>query len=147
LRGEGQGGGDPRIGTLVADGLVDPLDHRRGLRQDLVIPESKHPITFPFEQVRTLLVSVLLLRMLAAIDLDHELRTQTREVHDVRADGLLPPELPTLDLASAQLLPQPLLGVSHVPPELAPGRVLEGPGFAVVRCHSEFIVPAWPPPS
>ncbi len=51
--------------------------------------------------------------MLSAIDLDHQPSFDTGEIRDVRRDGMLAPEVPSADLATAQQGPEFALGIGR----------------------------------
>jgi hypothetical protein len=53
-------------------------------------------------------------RMLSAIHLDDEATGEAYEVHDVRIDRLLPPELEARQLPAPQQAPERSLSVRHV---------------------------------
>jgi len=57
--------------------------------------------------------SLLLLRVLAAIDFDGELKSWTIEVESIGADRMLPPKMQTLKLIASQCTPEFAFGVSH----------------------------------
>ena len=76
MGGRAQRAGDP---------FRDPFD----IPEHLVIPKPQHVKALGFQPGRARGVPVLLARVLAAVDLDHELFRQAREVHHIRADGCL----------------------------------------------------------
>ncbi len=63
--------------------------------------------------------------MLPAIDLDHQARFETREVHNIRPQRHLAPKLESFHPALAQDIPHPSLGLGHGPSQLT--RTLDSP--------------------
>jgi hypothetical protein len=78
----------------------------------LVVPESQHAKTFPFDPPVTTFVVAVLFLVLSSIKLDDDLRFETREICDIAADRDLAPETVSAKLAAAESLPQMLFGVS-----------------------------------
>jgi hypothetical protein len=71
-----------------------------------VIPEPQHPIAALHEECRPLLIGSDLRSMVTTIDLYHEPVCRTAEIHDVRADGVLPTKLGVMELPITQLPPE-----------------------------------------
>jgi hypothetical protein len=68
-----------------------------------VIPEPKHPIATLHEECRPSLIVLELRSMVAPIEINHEPMCRTTEIHDVRADGVLPAKLGVMELSVSQL--------------------------------------------
>jgi hypothetical protein len=96
---------------------VDRLKYRVDISQYVVIPESQHPISEPAQKSSSLLIVSFLIGMLSAIDFDHQLGVQAKEVDDVRLDGLLPPKLRPGESAIAQVVPKDILGIRLIFPQ------------------------------
>jgi hypothetical protein len=74
------------------------IQHRQGLLQYLVIPESEHPKPPRFDStVATLIIRTAFL-VLSAIKLNHKFRVKTRKIRDIAADRHLPAESVTTEL-------------------------------------------------
>jgi hypothetical protein len=91
------------------------------LFKHFVIPESQNIKTGGAQKRIARLVSftVHMISMLAAVELDGQMRLQTHEVEDVAAERMLAAELPSIELTVAQPGPQTLLGAGQVGAELA----------------------------
>ena len=57
--------------------------------------------------------------MLAAVDLDHQLRIETNEVRDVFSDRNVAPELDMIEAPISQFVPQPVFGFGRLVPHRA----------------------------
>ncbi len=84
-----------------------------------MIPEPKHPIATLHEECRPSLIGLELRSMVASIELNHEPMCRTTEIHDVRADGVLPAKLSVMELSVAQLPPEYPLTVGLPPAKLS----------------------------
>jgi hypothetical protein len=91
------------------------------LFKHFVIPESQHRESGGAQKRISLAVSmtVNMISMLTAVELDGQMRFQTHEVEDVAAEWMLAAELPSVELTVAQSGPQTLLGAGQVGAELA----------------------------
>ena len=100
-----RGGGSKRLGDMDQDAF--------DVSQNFVVPEPQHPIADTFEPRGPPFIG-LALAMLTTIDLDDQSRLLTNEIGNVTSNRLLPSPL-RFRLACAQLLPEPALGIGHVP--------------------------------
>jgi hypothetical protein len=76
-----------------------------GMLQYIVIPIANHSISIPFQHRRSLRIIARLLRMLATIDLDRQLRLGAQKIDDVAVNRHLPSEAEAFDLSGAQTSP------------------------------------------
>ena len=95
---------------MVQD-TTDRFDHAFGIGEHFIAPEADDPIALPFEPSRSHPIISLLQSMLAAIDLDDKARSGSQEIDDVGSDSDLAPEFHAVDLAVAQPVPEPALGI------------------------------------
>ena len=91
------------------------LKHRFSMFENLIVPEAQHAITQCFESLRSPCIQLNLFRVLPTIQLDYQLRIGTYKVDDVTIYFMLPAKLPTAKLSAAQVTPQQLLCIRHVP--------------------------------
>jgi hypothetical protein len=98
----GSGRGSRR--SQLDDGRKDLADDAFSLRPHIVVPEAQDGVAERC-QPSVALEIVLALGMLAAVDFDHQLEARAAEVGEVVADGMLAPEVDTLELSAAQVLP------------------------------------------
>jgi len=84
-----------------------------------VIPKSQDPIALPFEPTRALVVVLLLLGVLAAVQIENELRFEADKIDDVMTERDLAAKLEAREPASAELIPNDSLGIGHVLAKLA----------------------------
>ena len=70
--------------------LKNAFKHRFRPLKDFMVPEADHSKATPCQTQRTFEILEQTLGMLTAIQLDHQSRAQTDEVHYVRADRYLP---------------------------------------------------------
>ena len=75
------------------------------LQEDRIVPEAQHAKTLRFKETRSQKIAFDLLRVLAAVQFDHEAVLQAGEVDDVDADTVLSPEFPSAQATTAQVLP------------------------------------------
>jgi hypothetical protein len=73
------------------------------IRQHLVIPESDNPITFRIEPRRSSRIGDLPFIVLAAINLNDQLRTSTAKIRDIRTDRNLFSKMIAIDLAATNV--------------------------------------------
>jgi len=102
--------------------------------QNLVIPIAQHPKAQALQHFGATLVIRTLLKMLPTIQLDDQPRFKANKVGDVSAQGHLPTEAKTRQLAAPQLLPQAVFGIGR--------RVAQCPGTLsqLVRCGSPCLL-------
>ena len=91
-------------GALKMD--QDGVHHELRRLDDFVIPESKHMVPARLQVIRAALVAFELLDVLSTIELDGQPAFHAREVHDVRSNRQLAPELVPGQPAEPQVLPQ-----------------------------------------
>jgi hypothetical protein len=83
-------------------GFHNNLDHRIGIRENRMIPETQD-LTFPeFEKIGTRPVRFLLFAVLAAVSLDNEAGLTRYKVHDARPDRNWAAEFDLLHAAIAK---------------------------------------------
>src|SRR5947199_9965418 len=83
-----------------------------------MIPKSDHPISRLFQKPRSGLIRFNVGRMLAAVQLDHQLAAAADKVGEKRADRDLPAELVAVETPPPELQPQQLLAIRRVVPPL-----------------------------
>ena len=96
----------------------DYLAHALRIPQHLVVPEPQNTKTAT-AQKRIAPRIARRIGVLSAVDFHDQPGLQAGEVDDVRADGQLPPEPESLQLAHAQAAPQRAFGIGHPAPQLA----------------------------
>ena len=79
------------MGVMVAQDIVDRGDHAIGIAKHVMIPKSNGMV--PFGSHHRGPSCIVRPFMLAAIDLDHELRAVAGKVGDEVAERYLPPEM------------------------------------------------------
>jgi hypothetical protein len=82
--------------------LKNALHHSLNVGEHLVVSESQYPEPLRMQKLSALPVKLDSLRVLPAIELDHQTMLHAAEVDDEGADGLLAPELCCAELAGAQ---------------------------------------------
>ena len=92
--------------------LDDGLQHSRGVRKDLVVPEAQNAPALPL-QLAVAQVMIGGAGMLAAIGLDDQPRFNADEIDDVGWDGEVAAKM-TAQLPPPQATPKNPLGVRHV---------------------------------
>lgn len=110
----GEGGTQPLRAGRVRE-LQYPQndsDHAFGVREDVVVPETKHTPALTFQPSGPAPVG-LAVGMLSAIDLDDKPVKDTGEVQNERAERVLTPEFIAFQASPAQSRPHPALGVGH----------------------------------
>ena len=85
-----------------------------GLLQNFIIPKSQHPITLSIQKRRPPLVILNLLRMLSAVQFNNQTILHTDKIDDISAYCLLASEFYSVQPFAAQVMPQFLLGQSHI---------------------------------
>jgi hypothetical protein len=101
------------------EGGEDDDQHAFGVGEDVVVPEADDAIAAGFEPGGADVVSRFRSGVLAAVDLDDQLRLRTEEIDDLAADRLLAAEAPAMELLAAQTRPEAELGVGGGLPEAA----------------------------
>ena len=96
----------------------DRHEHAVGVLQDVVVPEADYPVTVRFDGCGARIVSSVF-SVLAAIEFDREPGGAASEVDHEIADWQLARELCSVQLAGAQVRPQPQFRVGHVAAQLA----------------------------
>jgi hypothetical protein len=102
------------------------------LAKDFIVPKAQNAVALSLQPSRADQVGggVPLEPMLRAIDLDHELDAVTDEIHDVRAERSLPPEVRARNRNAVEMPPEPLFGRGHGAPKRAGAG---GAGFSGTR--------------
>ena len=85
---------------------------------DVVVPKTNHAIAISRQLDITQLVCFELIRMLTAIEFDHQLSRRTSKIGDTPTNGMLATEAPW-HIALAQRTPEDPFDVGRVVPELA----------------------------
>lgn len=80
-------------------------------QQHIVVPETQDSEFLTFQPVRTQSIRKLSVKMLPAIHLDDKPFLEANKIHDIAANGLLPPELVAGQASSSQISPQPHFGI------------------------------------
>jgi uncharacterized lipoprotein YbaY len=93
--------------------LNDTPEHTIQVIQDLVIPETQHPVTLRFQYSCAFEIVGLPIEVLAAIHLDDQFLYRSTEIHDVAADGVLPAKVDVVHLVPAQHPPEPGLCIGR----------------------------------
>lgn len=75
------------------------LQYRLSLLKHLVVPEPKQTKSFSSNSAVAMLIIATTIHVLSAIELDHKLRFETREIGDIAADGHLATETIATQLA------------------------------------------------
>ncbi len=88
-----------------------PLQHRLGLLQHFMVPESYNRETLRFKISGTNLVFFSPCRVLSTVHFDCQLAINAGKITDIRADRMLPPELTPGKRTIAQQLPKAAFGV------------------------------------
>ena len=78
--------------------LRDTLHNGVAVLNHLVVPEPQDAVPASRQEGAALLVLLLLLRVLAAVELDHELGFDATQIHAVGSNGFLAAELCATDL-------------------------------------------------
>lgn len=119
--------------------------------QNLLIAEAHHPISGGRKHRCTLRISLGLLVVDFAIQLDRQLRRRAVEIQNEAADWVLPTELHTIELVAPQRGPEQRLGWCHPPPQIARspldlGRGATEPVRSALCCHVATPHSQSPPP-
>ena len=90
---------------LSRDHFKYPLQHRLGLREHLMVPESYNRETLRFKISVTDLVFFSAGRVLSAVHFNYKLTINAGKVTDIGANRMLPPKLASGDRSITQHLP------------------------------------------
>lgn len=118
-------------GRVRGRGFKLRLDRRPNtveILEDVVVPETDRSESLAFEVGRP--ASILLRRVLAAVDFDDELPVRAQKIHDVAVDLNLPAELEATELTTSKDTPELPFCVGRV---LAQGS--RPAGQEMVPCH------------
>ncbi len=85
--------------------LVHRLQHIHTVLKHLVVPKAQYSIPLPPKIIIALLVVGVPFRVLAAVQFDHQFSGHAGEIYDIGTYRLLTPELVTVQLFSAQVVP------------------------------------------
>jgi hypothetical protein len=94
-------------------GIQNHLKHALDIGQHIIVPETQHAVTHGLQILGPMLVVIRLLRMLTTIQLNNQHGLRTDEIDDVTAYFVLPSELPSRQVAVAQVSPQQLFHIRH----------------------------------
>lgn len=74
---------------------TDTFEHSRQIVRDLRVPKSDYAIALAFKPKLPLSIAVRcgVLVVMSAVEFDDQALGRTEEVHDIRTDGCLPPEV------------------------------------------------------
>ncbi len=97
-----------------SQGAMDHLNHRVELRQNLGIPKPKYLVPLALEKWRPSSILLIHLRMLTAIEFDHQVMLHTTEIGDEGGNRVLAAKLGPSALATTEAMPQPTLGVGLI---------------------------------
>jgi hypothetical protein len=95
------------------------LQHSLRPKKNIVVPEAQHPEAARAEQFAAPTVRPSLLLVLPAIDFDDQAGFEAYEVNDVLANRSLPAKFRTHPPARAQVVPQTMLGIGRLRPQVA----------------------------
>jgi hypothetical protein len=90
------------------------LQHLMRPRQTTMIPETQNAIPLRFQIARARRVVSYGVRMLAAIEFDHQFEGGRGEIHDIRADRFLPMKFHLRETLSSQPVPKPSLRIRRM---------------------------------
>lgn len=100
--------------------VVNRIENRFDLMEHVVVPETQHAETLRFHRRRpgAVATSMMIQRMLAAIELDDDSWIKAGEVRKERSDRNLPAKMTSFDRQPpAQMPPQLLLCIGGVIPQ------------------------------
>lgn len=106
LRREGWGEG-PGLGQS----LQNDLKHAFSVRQYFIVPETQHAVALFLELSCSRFVINQPIAMLSAVELHDQASVRTDKIDDIQPDLVLTAELPALQPAISQVMPEQLLGV------------------------------------
>ena len=96
------------------DLVGDRTQYRIEIREDVSVPEPQDHVSLCLQISRTSIVIRLLVLVLNAVELNHELRIRGAEVRNVSAQHHLTAKADTLEAAVAQRTPEPFLRVGGI---------------------------------
>ena len=85
--------------------LVHRLQHIHAVLEHLVVPKAQYSVPLPPQVIIVLLVVDVLFRMLTAVQFDHQFSGHAGKIYDIGTYRLLTPELVTVQLFVAQVVP------------------------------------------
>ena len=94
-----------RLFKSIRDALHNGVD----FRSDLMVPEPQHVVPCIAQKLSSTFVESQFVCVLRTIDLDNKLRLRAKEIREEWADGMLTPELESIELAAAQARPESML--------------------------------------
>ena len=94
--------------------FVYRFEDRLGPRENIVVPKAQHAKPVRSEKGISLRIVVRLLDMLASIQLDDDMRLDTREIADVWTDRVLSAKFEAGQLPSTEPIPEQVLGMGRV---------------------------------
>ena len=94
--------GYARLFKSIRDALHNSVD----LSSDLMVPEPQHAISSIAQKLSSIFVESQFVCVLRTIDLDNQFRLRAEEIREEWADGMLTPELESIELAAAQARPE-----------------------------------------
>jgi hypothetical protein len=100
-----------RAGRNSMDRFPHRIQNLLRVKQDLVIPETKNLETSRLEKIRSRTIWIGKIRMLPAIDFDHQAGLEADEIHHESTDRMLSAEFDA-QLLVAQMGPELRFGIS-----------------------------------
>jgi hypothetical protein len=89
----------------------DHFQHRLGLQEDFIVPESQHPKSSSLQAAISSLVIASLLEVLSTVELDDQFCFKASKVGDVVGHGYLSAESIACKLPVSQASPKVPLGI------------------------------------
>jgi hypothetical protein len=120
--------------------LIDPLQHIINVDENLSIPKPNHAVAAPLEQLRTPRIFRCLVKVLSAVEFDHELRVRACKVSDEVSDRELPPEAELAESFGSETGPQLLFRVSLIAAQPAGMMVWKKDGFHILFASLDYEV-------
>ena len=122
----------PPVGGALEQRVEDPHEHGFFVAEYFRIPEAQYGEAASL-QVAIAPFVARIGRMLPAVDFDDEFAFEADEIHHVVAERMLAPEPGAVELAQAQMTPEPAFGIGGVAAQPARdlGAADEGVGLAV----------------
>lgn len=96
----------------------DTLQNRLHITQNLIVPKAQNPIALPFNESSSTPVCFGLLRMVAAIEFNHQATLYTTKVSYERANRVLAAKFSAAQLAVTQTYPKFFLRVGYFSSQL-----------------------------
>lgn len=107
-----EGGGFSALVAGEGDFLGYRLEHAVSVFEDVVVPETDHPVAVRFDRAGSRCVGVG--GVLAAVAFDGQAQRSAGEIDDMLIYRKLPGEFDPTKLAAAQVRPQAAFRISHV---------------------------------